>query len=49
MKKLENNVLQRFLFELIEVLKEYNETTNTHTSKSLDIPFIIYKSKREIL
>ena len=41
MKKLENNVLQRFLFELIEVLKEYNETTNTHTSKSLDIPFII--------
>lgn len=41
MKKLENNILQRFLFELIEVLKEYNETTNTHTAKSLNIPFII--------
>ena len=41
MKKLENNVLQRFMFELIEVLKEYNETTNTHTAKSLNIPFII--------
>ena len=41
MKKLENYILQRFLFELIEVLKEYNETTNTHTAKSLNIPFII--------
>ena len=41
MEKLENNVLQRFMFELIEVLKEYNETTNTHTAKSLNIPFII--------
>lgn len=41
MRKLENNVLQRFMFELIEVLKEYNETTNTHTAKSLNIPFII--------
>jgi len=41
MIKLENNVLQRFMFELIEVLKEYNETTNTHTAKLLNIPFII--------
>lgn len=41
MKKSENNVLQRFLFELIEVLKEYNKSTNTHTAKSLNIPFII--------
>lgn len=41
MRKLENNVLQRFMFELIEVIKEYNETTNTHTAKSLNIPFII--------
>lgn len=41
MRKLQNNILQRFLDEFVKELKEYNRSTNTHTSKPLDIPFII--------
>lgn len=41
MQKLENNILQSFLDKLIAAIKEDNRSTNTHTAKPLNIPFII--------
>lgn len=41
MKKLQNDILQQFIDNLIEELKEENEYRLYHKEKELDIPFII--------